>query len=350
MGREGADPRRRTRQGRRRPDREHARGDRRARRPDARVHARDAPDRGTRAARQPAAGRARLADRARVLPLALRRPRLATGRRDRERRGRRRHRGRRGARPRRDPHGVRRSRCRSPRLPVPKGRRRDRPGQPDHVVHAPAQAHLPPVPRHRLPAARDQPVHRGRGRRAGRARLQDELRRQRAVPAGRHRRAPRLRRGGPEGGRGLGSRPELHRARRHRGLHRERRRPGDGDDGRDRAPRRPPGELPGRGRRRQPREDRERVPHRAEGPERARDPGEHLRGDQPVRLDRAGRGAGDARPVDRRPRDRAPGRDQRRGGPGDPGRERPVPDPGRGPRRRGAQGRGGRGSAQEVPA
>ena len=123
-----------------------------------------------------------------------------------------------------------------------------------------------------------------------------------------------------------------------------------GDDGRDRAPRRTAGELPRRGGRRQPREDRERVPHRAEGPERARDPGEHLRGDQPVRLDRPGRGAGDARPGDRRPRDRAPGRDQRGGGPRDPGRERPGPDPGRGPRRRGAQGRGGRGRQQEVPA
>ena len=100
-----------------------------------------------------------------------------------------------------------------------------------------------------------------------------------------------------------------------RRVHRERRRPRDGDDGRDRAPRRAPGELPGRRRRRKPGEDRERVPHRAEGPERPRDPREHLRGHQPLRLDRAGRGAGDARPGDRRPGHRAAGRDERGGGP-----------------------------------
>ena len=47
----------------------------------------------------------------------------------------------------------------------------------------------------------------------------------------------------------------------------------------------------------------------------AGDPGEHLRRHQPMRLDRAGRGAGDARSGDRRARDRAPGRHERGGGP-----------------------------------
>ena len=90
------------------------------------------------------------------------------------------------------------------------------------------------------------------------------------------------------------------------------------------APRRAPGELPRRRWRRQPREDRERVPHRDEGPERPGDPGEHLRGHQPVRLDRAGRGAGHARSGDRRADHRAARGHQRRRGPGHPGRERPA--------------------------
>ena len=97
-------------------------------------------------------------------------------------------------------------------------------------------------------------------------------------------------------------RPQLRRARRERRLHRERRGPRDGHDGRDRPPRRAAGELPRRRRRREPGEDRERVPDRAHRPERARDPREHLRGDQPVRLDRAGRRAGGEGPADRRAR------------------------------------------------
>ena len=53
------------------------------------------------------------------------------------------------------------------------------------------------------------------------------------------------------------------------------------------------------------------------------DPREHLRRDQPMRLDRAGRRAGDARPGDRGP-DRGPARrHERRRGPADPRRERP---------------------------
>ena len=66
-------------------------------------------------------------------------------------------------------------------------------GKTHHVVHAAAQAHVPAVPRPGLPDARGEPVHRDRGRRAGRARREDELRRQRAVPPGRRRGAARLR-------------------------------------------------------------------------------------------------------------------------------------------------------------
>ena len=85
LGREGADPRGRPRQGRRREDRQLARRDRRDRRPDARLDARHRADRPRGPAREPRARRARLADRARVLPLAGGRPRLAADRRDRER-------------------------------------------------------------------------------------------------------------------------------------------------------------------------------------------------------------------------------------------------------------------------
>ncbi len=349
LGGEGPDPCGGPREGGRGEDREHARRDGRDRGSDARLDARDRTDGQPRTGRESPPGGTGGADRTRVLPLARRGPRLPTHRGHRERRGRRRHRGGRGRASRCDPQGVRRPGRRAARLPMPEGRDGDRPGQPHHVLHAPPATHLPALPRQGLPAPRDQPVHRDRGRRAGRARLQDELRRQRAVPPGPRGGAARLRRGGPEGGRGHRPRPELHRARRLGGLHRERCRPRDGDDGRDRAPRGPPRELPGRRGRCEPREDRERLPHRVEGPQRARDPREHLRGHQPVRLDRAGRGAGHAGPGDPRAGDRAPRRDQRGGGPPDPRRERPDADPGRRSRRRGLQG-GRRGRRQEVPA
>ena len=91
-----------------------------------------------------------------------------------------------------------------------------------------------------------------------------------------------------------GPRRELHRPGRLGRVHRQRRRARDGDDGRDRAARWAPGQLPGRGRRCRPGEDRERVPARAEGSEREGDPREHLRGDQPLRLDRDRSGTGHA--------------------------------------------------------
>ena len=107
-----------------------------------------------------------------------------------------------GSPPRGDPQGVRGPRRRTAGLPVPQGRDRDRAGQPHRLVHAAAQAHLPALPRPGLPAARGQPLHRDRGRRPGRPRREDELRRQRAVPPGRRGGAARLRRGRPQGGRG----------------------------------------------------------------------------------------------------------------------------------------------------
>ena len=188
------------------------------------------------------------------------------------------------------------------RLPVPQDRDLDRPGEPRGLVHAAAEADLPALPRQGLPAAGDQPVHRDRGRGPDRAGLQDAVRRQRAVPADADRRAAGLRRGGPEGGRRLGPRAQLRGAGRQRRVHRQRGRARDGHDGRDRASRRASRELPGRRRRREPGEDRERVPDRADRPERQGDPGQHLRRHQPVRLDRAGHRAGDARPADRRAR------------------------------------------------
>ena len=97
-------------------------------------------------------------------------------------------------------------------------------------------------------------------------------------PPPRDRGASRSRRRGSEGDRRLRARAELHRARRERRLHRQRRRPCDGDDGRDRAPRRPPGELPRRRGRRDAREGLERLPDRAHRSECEDDPRQHLRG------------------------------------------------------------------------
>ena len=78
---------------------------------------------------------------------------------------------------------------------------------------------------------RDQSAGGHRGRRAGGARRQDELRQQRALPPAPGGRAARPRRGGPARDRGQPPRAELHQARRQHRLHGQRRRPGDGDHG-----------------------------------------------------------------------------------------------------------------------
>ena len=83
-----------------------------------------------------------------------------------------------------------------------------------------------------------------------RARRQDELRRQRALPPQGPRRAARPRRGGSARDRGRQVRPELHQARRQHRLHGQRRRPRHGDHGHHQAPRRRAGQLPRRRRRR----------------------------------------------------------------------------------------------------
>ncbi len=103
--------------------------------------------------------------------------------------------------------------------------------------------------------------------RAG-ARRQAQLRRQRALPPQGRRRAPRHQRGDAARRGGLEVRPQLHQARRQRRLHGERGRPRDGDDGHREAGRRRARQLPGRGRRRLARADRERLPHPLVRPER----------------------------------------------------------------------------------
>ena len=75
-------------------------------------------------------------------------------------------------------------------------------------------------------------------RQRGRARRQDQLRLQRALPPRGRRRDARPRRGGPRRGRGVEVRPHLHPARRRHRLPGERRGPRDGDDGHDQALRR----------------------------------------------------------------------------------------------------------------
>ena len=98
--------------------------------------------------------------------------------------------------------------------------------------------------------AGDQPADRHRAGRAALPRRQDVVRRQRAVPPPRHRRAARRDRGGRQGDRGVQIRPQLHHARRHDRLHGQRRRPRHGDDGHHQALRRGAGQLPRRRRRR----------------------------------------------------------------------------------------------------
>ena len=256
----------RPRQGRRREGRQLAREGRRDRRPDARLHPGHGADRARGQAGPPRAGRARVSriDREFYLSLIVDRD-LAEDRRDRLAR-------RAASRSRRSPPtrpeaihteyvdpgvGLLDFQCRKVATAIGLA-------QPRRVVHAAAQAHLPAVPRQGLPAARDQPVHRDRGRRPGRARLQDAA--STTTRCSGRAAVVELRDFDEED-------PKEVEASGHGlnyialdgnvGLHRERRRAGDGDDGRDRAPRRAPRELPRRRRRRQPGEDRERLPDRA---------------------------------------------------------------------------------------
>ena len=107
--------------------------------------------------------------------------------------------------------------------------------------------------------AGDQSAGRHQGRQAHLPRRQGRLRRQRALPPPRHRRAARPDRGGRQGDRGLEVRPQLHRARRHDRLHGQRRRPRHGDHGHHQALRHGAGQLPRRRRRRHQGEGRGRL-------------------------------------------------------------------------------------------
>ena len=141
--------------------------------------------------------------------------------------------------------------------------------------------------RDRLLARRDQPADPHRRRPGRRARREDELRRQRALPPPRDGRDARPRRGGPGRGRGVEVRPQLHLARRQHRLPGERRRPRDGDDGHHQALRRlrrrtSSTSAAARRRRRSPRRSRSCCSNpKVEG-----DPRQHLRRHHEVRRDR----------------------------------------------------------------
>jgi hypothetical protein len=105
----------------------------------------------------------------------------------------------------------------------------------------------------------DQSVHHDQGRKPDGSGLQDQLRRQRDVPAQGPAGAARPGGGRPAGGAGVEVQPELHQAGRQHCVHGERRRVGDGDDGHHQLRGRKSGELSGCGRKRQPGADRECV-------------------------------------------------------------------------------------------
>ena len=184
---------------------------------------------------------------------------------------------------------------------------------------------VPRVLGNRLVAGRDQPADPDRRRARGRARRQDELRRQRALPPSRGGRDARPRRGGPGRGRGVEVRPQLHPARRQHRLPGERRRARDGDDGHHQVLRRRAGELPRRGRRRDHREGDRGVQDHAAQPDARGDPGQHLRRHHEVRRDRdrarrggeGGEPQGAARRAARGHQRRARQEDPRRVGPAD---------------------------------
>ena len=172
-------------------------------------------------------------------------------------------------------------------------------------------------------AARDQPAHRHRRRRAARARRQDDFDDNALF---RHPDIKELRdieRGRSARGRGVEVLAELHQARRHDRLHGQRRRPRDGDDGHHQAGGRRAGQLPRRRRRRQRRADQERLPHPDVRHGRQGGAHQHLRRHPALRRprrrrDRRGQGARRAG-ADRDPH----GRHERRAGQADAEGERP---------------------------
>ena len=167
-----------------------------------------------------------------LLPRHGRRPRDAEGRADGLGRGRHGHRGSRRDAPGEDPPPRRRSRDRDQGRRGRRRRAQDRDPRGERAAGARGAAGaLPCVLGNGLVARRDQPADPHRRRPRDRARRQDELRRQRALPPSRDSRDARPRRGGPGRGRGVEVRPQLHPARRQHRLPGERRRARDGDDG-----------------------------------------------------------------------------------------------------------------------
>ena len=155
--------------------------------------------------------------------------RIAVDRLDRRRHG---HRDG-GQRPsREDRQAGDRSGGRLPGLRGPQDRLRARArGQAGRRVREAPRQPLQGLHRARLLAARDQPAGRHRRGRGDRARCQDELRRQRAVPPQGPGGPARRRRGGSGRDRGRQVRPELRQARRPDRLHGERRGPRHGHHG-----------------------------------------------------------------------------------------------------------------------
>ena len=137
--------------------------------------------------------------------------------------------------------------------------------------------------------ARDQSADRHDERTIARARRQGVVRRQRALPPSRHRRAARRDRRGRQGDRGVQIRPQLYHARRHDRLHGQRRRPRHGDDGHHQALRRKPGELPRRRRRRLEGKGHRGVQDHHRRSEREGHPRQHFRRHHALRRDRRGR-------------------------------------------------------------
>ncbi len=159
--------------------------------------------------------------------------------------------------------------------------------------------------------------------RGGRARLEGDDRRQRALPPPGHRRALRQVRRGPAGGDGEGEGPHLRQARRQHRHPRQRRRALHVDARRRRPGRWQARQLPRRRRRLEGRGDRRRARGDHVGRQGQGDPLQHLRRHHPLRRDRQGDHRGLAADRDHDAARRAPRRHQLRGGPGATGRSRP---------------------------
>ena len=172
-----------------------------------------------------------------------------------------------------------------------------------------------------------------------RPRRQGVVRRQRALPASRHRRPARRERGGRQGDRGLQARSQLCRARGHDRLHGQRRRARHGDDGHHQALRREPGELSRRRRRRLEGQGHRGVQDHHRRPEREGHSRQYFRRHHALRHHRRGR---HRRGEGSRPQGSAGGAPrghQRRSRQEDHPRLRPQRDSGGRPRRRGAEDR-----------